>query len=817
MQPIQPVSSPAARLVLGAAVSALLLLARPLQAQTPGPVPSAGVRTTELNVVVRILDGVASTMLFQRLHNDGSRPAEATFLLPLPEGAVADDFRMTVGGVETAGEVLDATRARGVYESIVRARRDPGLLEYYGRGCLRASVFPVPPGRDVVVQATYRELLPVAGELFRWSFPLGAGGVDGRRPERLVLDLDIKTTRALGSVFAPDRNIDVVRKGEHEAAASLELTGGALPDELTLFFGLVGGDLGLSLASTRPGSVAGPADDGNVGRAGFFTLLVAPRLAEDGPPTPRSIVFVLDTSGSMEGAKLAQARSALKGFLASLNPGDRFNVVPFSTAARPFFPAPVEITEELAARALELAGGLRAAGGTNLEDGLVTALESLAPEAGRLPVVVFLTDGLATVGEQKAEAILRRAAARNAAGARVFAFGVGDDVNTRLLDLLAKETGGEREYVRPGEAIEVKTAALFARIGRPALTDVTLTAEGIELFDVVPRRMPDLYRGVPVTVVGRYVGSAVATGPQRLVLRGLAGDERREIAHAAAFAAGPTPGLDFLPALWAERQVGVLLDAIRLGGEDPELLAEVKRLGTEFRIVTPYTSHLIVEEGMGIPTVGGAPGPSDGFFLGSPGGGHYRGPGNSVPPSGGGGGGPSTPGPSGPGSAGPDSAADVAMLARDLQRAGVLPTDADDATLAELTLAITRELRGAAEGLDSLGRAQSGKQAVDDSTYLARLTSGARRDEAKLLDLFSRRIKDKVFFLRAGVWTDRAVDALPADAPRRSVEAWSDGYFALLRERPELGAYLALSDRMVVVANGAIVEVRPAAAAAEGR
>jgi Ca-activated chloride channel family protein len=297
------------------------------------------VRTTRLEVVARIVDGVASTTLRQTLHNDGARPAEATFLLPLPEGAVADDFRMTVGGVETAGEVLDATKARGVYESIVRRRRDPGLLEYYGRGCLRASVFPIPPHGDVVVEATYRELLPVAGELFRWSFPLGAGGVDGRKPERLILDLGLRTTRVLGSVLAPDRTIDVVKKGEHEAAASLELDGGALPDELTLFFGLAGGDLGLSLASTRPGSVAGPADDGNLGRAGTFALLVAPRLAADGPPAPRSIVFVLDTSGSMEGAKLAQARSALKGFLASLNPGDRFNVVPFSTAARPFFPA----------------------------------------------------------------------------------------------------------------------------------------------------------------------------------------------------------------------------------------------------------------------------------------------------------------------------------------------------------------------------------------------------------------------------------------------------------------------------------------------
>jgi Ca-activated chloride channel family protein len=814
------------------ALSMLTLLAAP---DSPGRLPpaasaglqagAAGVRTTELVVVARVVDGVASTTLRLALHNDGARPAEGVFVLPLPEGAVADDFRMTVGGVETSGDVLDAAQARGVYESIVRRRRDPGLLEHYGRGCLRASVFPIPANGDMVVEATYREMLPLAGHLFRWSFPVASAGVDGRAPERVVLDVAIRSTRPLAAVFAPDPAIDVARAGEHDAAASFELDRGALPDKLELFYGVADGDVGLHLASTRPGAAGGGA---STGEPGVFTLLVAPRLAPDRDPIPRSIVFAVDTSSSMYGPKLAQAKAALRGFVDSLRPGDRFELVPFATGAEPAFGRALPFDAASRARALEAIERMRPKGGTNLEEAVVAALDALAGSDGLLSIVVLLTDGLPTVGERDVDALLalaRERNARNGACARVFAFGVGDDVNTRLLDLLAQETGGTREYVRPGEAIDGKTAALFARIESPALTDVTLEAEGIELLDVVPRRMPDLYRGVPVTVVGRYRGE----GPRRLVLRGTGRDGALEIERHARFAQDATPGLEFLPSLWAERQVGVLLDAIRLNGPDPELLDEVKRIGTEFHIVTPYTSHLIVEEGLRVPGGSSRTG-VDSWFLGQ--GRRERGPGESAGRSGGGGGGPSTPGPSGPGTPGPStpvpaggSAAggsppltgggegtpSLQELARELQRLGVLPAGLEEDALGELALRVARELRDSAAGLRELGRETTGERAVDDSAYLARLMSGAQRDESKLLDLFSRRVHGKVFYLRAGTWTDRAIDALPEETPRRTVEAWSDAYFALLRERPELGAYLALSDRMVVAVGAEILEVRPAA------
>ena len=791
----------------------LIAAAQVLVAATPD---AQGVRTTDLHVQVRVVDGIASTSLRQTLHNPGARNAEAIWVLPLPEGAVADDFRMTVGGVEMVGEVLAADAARNVYESIVRARKDPGLLEYFGRGCLRARVFPVPPGGEVEVEAVFRQVLPSVGGLLRWSFPAKACGVDGRAPERVTFDFGLRSTKTLGSVITPGKTIDVVRKSDHEAVASLEAKGSELTEDLAVFYGLSSDEFGLNLATT----LAKGAEEGT------FVMTLAPGLAKaDAPQMPRSISFVLDTSGSMKGDKIGQAKAALHRFLGSLRPGDRFNVIPFATSAQPFFPREVELTEETAARALKLTEGLTAVGGTNIEDALQTALAGIRREEGRLPVVVFMTDGLPTVGEKDARKILARVDAENAAGARVFVFGVGNDVNTRLLDLMASASGGERAYVRPNESIDLKTAELFSRIGNPAMTDVSLEVEGVELMRVVPDRMPDLYRGLPITVVGRYRGTA---GAASVRLSGQVGAMRREYVYEAEFAKAPVAGLEFLPSLWAERRVGVLLDAIRLNGPDPELLEEVKLLGNEHRIVTPYTSHLIVEEGLGMAP-GGFSTANDGWFLGngrrgprSPGGGGtYRGPGDT--PGSPGSAGPSTPGASGSPAGTPSSPAtggggggsrtaniDVDGLAKHLKTLGILPQEAPDEELRELALQVARELRDSSAGLHGLGKEASGAKAVDESTYLARLMSNGGGDETKLLDLFSRKVKGRVFLLREGVWTERGYDAAKHGDGRLHIEAWSDAYFALLRKHAGLAPYLALSDRMIVLVGEQAIEIRPA-------
>jgi Ca-activated chloride channel homolog len=791
------------------ALTTALILAAPLAAQRT----TQGLHVTDLTVEVKVEDGVASTSLIETIRNDGPRDAEADWILPLPEGAVADGFTMTVDGKRMTGEVLPATDARGVYERIVRQRQDPGLLEYMGRGILRARIFPIPAGGQVEVAVTYRHVLPEVAGQRRWSFPVRAVGVGGRAPEQVALQVEINSKRAIHNTFSPVAGLEIVQKGDHQVLASFEGPASALSaGELVLQYGLSDQEFGLDLLSTRA--------DGD--EEGTFLMLISPRRDLDRQVIiPRSITFVLDTSGSMAGHKIEQAREALCFFLNSLRPEDSFNVTPFSTEARPFFEAPVPATPKNVTHALKRADHLRASGGTNIVDALEGSLRTIDEASERVPILVFLTDGLPTIEEKKPRRILARARQANLARARVFVFGVGNDVNTHLLDTLAAENGGTRDYVRANEDIEVKTSELFRKLSRPVLTDLQLEVDGVQLSRVVPHDLPDLFAGGRLTVFGRYRGQ----GPCAIRLSGRVGDTLREYVYESTFVETSLAQLDFLPSLWAERRVGVLLDAIRLNGTDAELVQEVQRLGREHGIVTPYTSHLIVEQGLAL----------------GDGNGGRRGPGNAVPPGGGGGGfgGPSSPGPAGPASPGASArprsggpttpgggipSPNLGRIAERLQAAGVLPADAAPAELQALARQVASELHAADRALRGLGRDHSGSRAVDDSAYLARLIDGpltgsddfflGRRpqsDAARLAELFLRSVRDRVFALRAGVWTDdQLLDEREPARPRVKVVAFSAEYFELLRAKPALVPYFAFSSRLAVLHEGVIYEVSPA-------
>lgn len=755
------------------------------------PIPGV-VRMTQMNVRVAVVDGVASTNLEQTWRNDGGGEAEATWVLPLPSGAVADGFTMTVNGVPTAGEVLGADEARGVYESIVRSRRDPGLLEFFGRGCLRARVFPIPAMGEVKVVVGFRALLPERLGVRNWSFALRAAGAQGLAPERIVLDLSIRSKKPIKNAFAPLSAIQVIQKDDHEVRASFEGSPAALADgELAVYYGLSEAEFGLDLLTHR-----GAAD-----AEGTFLMLISPKREWQRQETlKKSIVFVLDTSGSMEGAKMAQAKNALKLFLQSLSSEDVFDVVPFATEPEPFFGARVPASPEKIAEALARVEGITAAGGTNIDGALAAALRGVGEADGRVPIVVFLTDGEPTVGETVPDKILAAVREKNAMRARLFVFGVGASVNTHLLDSIASQNGGARDYVREEERIDEKTRALFAKLSHPVMTDLALVIDGLVPVKIVPDRLPDLFAGDRLEYFGRYTGE----GAHAIRLSGTVGGVRREFVYEGTFPRETTPETAFLAPLWAERRVGVLLDAIRLNGANPELVGEVERLGREYRIVTPYTSHLVVEPGLrrfaSLPSGGGA-GPAT--------------PGSGAPgsPAGASGSSPWSEGESASdgfslGNASRRRATTLDELASELSRQGVLPDNAPQAELVALARRVSTELQESERALQSLGYgAASGAKAVDDSVYLARLMSGRRENApSALFELFTRRVQDKTFVLRGGVWIDQALGEIPP-AERRRVEAFSADYFALLAARPALAPYLSLSSRLIVKLGSDVYEI----------
>ncbi|MCA8941554.1 MAG: VWA domain-containing protein [Planctomycetes bacterium] len=749
-------------------VASALVLASPLLPQREPPHPLGIVRsqiatTTAVDVRASIRDGVATTTITQRLHNPSTREIEADWILPLPAGALADQFEMTVGGERVPGEVLDATRARRVYEEIVRKRRDPGLLEYYGDGCLRARVFPIPPRGDVDVTVRFRQVLPATNDLVEWRFPLraiaGAGGA------RIALDASIESGRPIKSVFSPIGGIDVVRRNDHSARASLELAPGTVPSsDLSLFYGTDSKEFGVDFLTHRL--------DGQ----GYFLAIITPKY--DWPEdenVSRVVQFVIDTSGSMKGQKIAQARDALRFFVRSLRPTDYFNVVPFSTEARPFFPAPLPANDESVAKAMSGIAAIEAVGGTNIEDAIVRALRSELPALaeGRqlVPITVFLTDGQPTIGITDPDALAKHVSQNNPHHERVFVFGVGNAVNTRLLDRIAADSRGDRDYVREDENIEVKTSALFTKLSSPVMTDVRFEADGIELFERSPSDLPDLFQGGRLLVFGRYVGA----GEHALRLRGNVGGKSREIVFEGDFS-GTQQGYEFVPALWAERRIAFLLDTIRLKGHSQELVGEVERLGKQFGIVTPYTSHLIIEEGKRVATARGEDPAQDSFFQGD---------------------------------------GDEIRIADELRRAGTAGREFDDEDLRGKLGRARVEAEESRDSLDHIADAPSaGETAVRRSMELKLLRQ--KKDVLVLAEdgnaapaarIASRRIDHRTFHLVRGVWVDQRFEPSMHGQERR-IETFSDEYFAMLHDQPALAKCFAFSSRMVIVLDdGTAVEL----------
>jgi Ca-activated chloride channel homolog len=586
--PIARTPRPVARLAASAAVVVALTAPVPGHAQgwiEPLPrTPDAGIVKLRTDVTVRIAGRVAEVEVDEWFENRGSRVGEGVYLYPLPGEAVFSDFSLYQGDQELRGETMDAGRARAIYEEIVRARRDPALIELVGHGLVRARVFPFEPGERRRITLRYSQVLERAGDAVQFRYAAGRpersagrGGAGEPVPLRFTLTAD---GEAWGRPFSPTHTLRVERRhGELWVTPAVELAG-----DFSIFLPLARGLVGLTLATHRPSR-----------EPGYFMLTLSPGAAR-AAASPRDLTAVVDVSGSMAGEKMEQTRQALHQLLGSLGRGDRFRLVSFSTGVATSGDGWSGTSPGELGAARAWVDALRAQGGTNIAGALEEAFRLESPE-DRLPIVLFLTDGLPTVGERDPERIA--AVAEAARGrARVFAFGVGYDVNTYLLDRLSAAGRGSTAYIQPGEDVELAVGALTARITHPVLTDLELGGSPVRLTEIQPVTLPDVFAGEELVVFGRYEGSG--TGPLRL--RGRRAGRTETFALAAAFPerAG---GNDFIPRLWAARKLGELTRAVRLHGPDPELVEEIRRTALRYGLLSEYTAHLVQE-----PTVAGRPG-----------------------------------------------------------------------------------------------------------------------------------------------------------------------------------------------------------------
>jgi Ca-activated chloride channel family protein len=684
---------------------------------------------SDVTVTVDGTRRVARFEVEEVFRNRSGAMLEGDYLYPIPAGAVFTDFSLYMGDQELKGEVLPAEKARAIYEEIVRRKKDPALIELVGHGVLRARVFPIDPGDTRRIVLRYTQVLGRDGDLLRLRYPRVVGIIPGTEhieqagplwqgdhDHPFSLTVRVENADLFATPYSPTHTIEVRERDGNEIVITHEGRGDE-PRDFQLFLPLREALLGASIVTHALGD-----------EPGYYMLLVSPPPFTEEVGIPRDLTMVLDISGSMEGDKMEQARAALRQLVAGLRAEDRFRIITFNSVVRTFRRGFTDADRANIEEAREYLSGVRPEGSTNIQVALEEALRPDAAE-GRLSLVVFLTDGKPTVGEtaperiaQLAEGLLDRE--------RVFAFGVGHDVNTYLLDRLSEGGRGTTSYVRPGEDVEVAVASLSSKISHPALSDFRIVDAPAHLEDSYPSTLPDLFYGEELVVFGRYRGEGSGT----LVLEGSRAGETQRFEYRVDFARREH-GNTFIPRLWAARKAGALTAQVRLHGASTELIEEIRELGLRYGILTEYTSYLVEEP-------------------------------------------------------------------------NILPA----------TVSV-REAVDRAQAMSAPAEAQVGASAFTRADRSSRMRQADTMAEAEKVMITApgagegvanegavRHAGNRLFVARAGEWRDIRLEE---GVEVVELAPFSDAYFELLRRVPEIGAFFALGERVIIAGDGVTLRLTP--------
>ena len=530
-------------------------------------------------VEVEIVDQVAITRVDQVFRNDNDWIVEGTYVFPIPAGAAVDAFSLWMDGDPVEGKVLTREEARQTYEEIVRTMRDPALLEYIDRQAVQASIFPIPPGGERRIQLEYSQILSAEAGLVHYRYPLNTEKFSTIPLEEVTIRVEIDAEVPIQAVYSPTHNVDLNRISDEHVVVGYEAYEVKPDQDFDLFFSLDQSQIGVNLMTYRDPQGNDPD--------GYFLLMLTPNIqVREQEVIAKDVILVLDKSGSMDGVKFRQAQEALKFVLDHLNPEDRFNIIAFSTGIDQYANRLRSVEEVKEAK--RWVDSLSASGSTDIHRALQEAL--FLADQERPAIVIFLTDGLPTEGVTETELIIEKIRQAANSNVRLFAFGVGYDVDTYLLDTLAGENRGTTTYVTPDQAIDEMVSGFYAKVSLPVLTDLDLDFDELVVFDSYPDPLPDLFAGTQLMVLGRYRGSDDVD----LALEGNVVNDRVTYVY-DNLEFRRSGGRDFIPRLWATRKIGDLLNHVRLHGADEETVDQIVRLSIRYGIITPYTSYLVTE------------------------------------------------------------------------------------------------------------------------------------------------------------------------------------------------------------------------------
>lgn len=559
---------------------------------------NGAVQVAAVQVRVAIVEQTATTVLEFRLHNPGAVQQEAQLLLPVPNDAVFRGLDYDGLTNQETAKLLPRDEARRIYDEIVNRRKDPALLEFVGTSLIKSSVFPIPPGGSQSVKITYEQLLLANGPRVDYLLP---------RSETLANDLPwdieakIVSTAAIATLYSPSHTIETSRAAAGQVGLKLTAAAQKQAGPFQFSFLKAGDGVSASLFAYPDPTIGG----------GYFLFLAGlPVHAADAlhaSPQNREVTLVLDCSGSMKGEKLKQVQAAALQILRALEPGEAFNLISYNNVVETFSAKPVFKDDRTLAAAEAFVNNLEVTGGTNIYDALQEALRQPTAD-GHLPIVLFLTDGLPTIGKTDEPLIRDLALKHNPHQRRIFTVGVGADLNAPLLEKIAAETRATATYILSRENATQKIGTLFKRLAGPVFAAPQLQANldaqgGARIAELYPRPLPDLFEGDQLVLLGRYIGDA----PLKFTVTGDFLGAERSFDFTFDLAQATTRN-SFVPRLWAARKIEALVDKIRQVGADshnpgvlaanPELKAtvdEIVKLSVQYGILTEYTAFLALE------------------------------------------------------------------------------------------------------------------------------------------------------------------------------------------------------------------------------
>jgi len=697
------------------------------------------------HITINITDQVATKTYDCTFKNPNPRAVVGgTCYMELEPGAQIDNMSVLVDGKEMKAEILDVEKAKQVFTDIVKNGGSPALLEYFGNQLIQTQVPRIAPNGIVKVKLTYTTVLKKRGDLIRLQM-LNTNPKALMQPLKSAsVTVNINSKEPIKNIYSPTHAINIVEKEGWDVAVEWKQENYMPKHPFVLYYQTTPEEVGASIVAHR-----------ELDEDGSFMMMLSPTISQgagkltEADILPKDVVFCVDTSGSMlKDGKMEQARGALKYCVESLRDGDRFNIVDFSTVPRHFQEEGlVKVNDASRAKALRYVAKLHARGGTAINDALELSLKHLGEDSDRLKMIVFATDGLPTIGERDPEAILKAVSKQNTKDVRIFVFGEGFDVNTKLLDFLALDHRGEADYILPEENIQKKISRFFDRVGSPVMTNLKITFDGLEVKDVYPPAIPDVFRGEQVILYGRYTGH----GEKTIKVTGTVAGETKTFEYKLTF---PELSEDdkssFVPRLWAGKKVDYLLNELRKsapGDMNEELVDEVTYLAKRYGIITPYTSYLMADD-LAANGQDGQP-----MAATRPGFGRRQ------------------------------------LLSRLADES----KPAADAAVRESRVRDSKKLaKSRSESSRSGGVAAFGT-AVEEQLALSQ-EGGKKRSSLEAI----RYIGSRTFYKRGKQWEEGTFDP-SKDKSVKTIEIGSDEYLKLLKDDPRLAKYLALGDVLLKV------------------